>query len=198
MKGRGRELITTKPLAPHEADLDAHFFDQFVEPLVGSVYKPYHAVGYRNADLSANVLYAAYLYLPRAMSFSAIRCQVITLAAGASARMGVYNSSSLVPTTLVKDFGEVSVASTGVKEIADSLSLSKGFYFVAIVSDGTPTIRGVLVHGSPLGANPTDMYGYSYVGYTASHSYAALPANYPSETIGTGLPCPLMTISSLD
>ena len=58
-------------------------------------------------------------------------------------RMGVYRFQDGIPGALVLDAGTVSTTPPGVKEIAISLTLQPGYYFLARVCDAAPNLRCV-------------------------------------------------------
>ena len=72
---------------------------------------------------------------------------------------------------MLLDAGEMSVATTGVKTITINQQLTKGIYWLAVVSDGAPTLLGksVLtpVHNLS-GGDPMP-------GWARAFTYAALP-----------------------
>jgi len=86
------------------------------------------------------------IYVGDSTSFTRIGCNVSAAGAGGTvARLGIYNVSvqsnrRIEPGSLLVDAGTVSVATTGDKEIVIAQTLERGFYFLAISSDGTPTM----------------------------------------------------------
>lgn len=164
----------------HIADLDAHIRSiGEVVPVGGN----YMGMGLTMegtdsvAALTADRLYGMLIWVPRDMSFDRIACDV-TIQAGQKIRMGIFNVSAttLLPSSLVVDAGEITLSGTGPQPITLSpvQSLTRGIYCVAVVSNGTPTLRYVLRGFTPLGIRATH-FGYPYYQVYASHSYAALP-----------------------
>jgi hypothetical protein len=111
------------------------------------------AIGYRNSNYyfpylmaggsgtfatTTNQIYYAPFFVRKKTTFTRIGIQV-TATGGTIARFGIYNSDNGVPTSLVLDCGTVSTASTGEKEATISQSLNVGFYFLAVVCDGSVT-----------------------------------------------------------
>ncbi len=94
-------------------------------------------------------LYYILIFVERSTAFVRIGCHVTSAGAGGTvARLGIYNSvfdadGQIKPDTLESDSGTVSVASTGEKEITIARTLGKGFFFLVISSDGTPTVAVV-------------------------------------------------------
>jgi hypothetical protein len=66
--------------------------------------------------------------------------------ASSTIRLGVYASSSDAPGALIADFGTVSGATTGLKDLTISQALSAGLYYFAVVRQGgtgTLTVRAI-------------------------------------------------------
>ncbi len=99
-----------------------------------------------NAVIGADDLWYLPVYVERSRTFTQIGLHVIIAGAGGTvARLGIYaatfdGSGDLTPGALTLDAGTVSVATTGQKSIAISVTLAQGFHFFAISSDGTPTM----------------------------------------------------------
>jgi hypothetical protein len=120
--------------------------------------------GYGNAaalNIPDGRLFALPFWPGRACTLTGSALNVTTLLAGTSARMGVYLSDGVYPTTLLSDFGTVTTASTGIRSItglnvairpvlhylviarqgaAGTLAVSSRSTWEPIVSDSTPTI----------------------------------------------------------
>lgn len=128
---------------------------------------------------AANTLYAVPFYVPVAVTYTSITIEVTTLAGGKSLRLGIYTDSTGVPNTLVVDAGTVSAATTGAKTITISQALSAGWYWLAMVGDGTPGVRA-LSQSSALGSmgftSGTDTT--YHVGFSVAFTYAALPTPF--------------------
>ena len=89
--------------------------------------------------LSPNQIYYVAFFVRQKTTFTRIGIQVTT-SSGTIARLGIYNAADGRPTSLVLDCGTVSTTTTGEKEATISQSLNVGFYFLAVVSDGSPFI----------------------------------------------------------
>lgn len=122
-------------------------------------------------------------YLPMILNRAGVLDEVyheVTVAGGAgtAARMGIYNADAdWQPTTLVRDFGTVSVASTGVKSITGiAQALAPGRYLLAYLSDAAPTVRAVT--GNWLGASVAKALGGSAltIAMYGALAFQALPA----------------------
>lgn len=55
---------------------------------------------------------------------------------GALIRFGVYNFANGVATTLIEDFGTIDVTTSGAKEIVINRTLARGWYAIAMISNG--------------------------------------------------------------
>lgn len=197
------ETVDGVDVSAHAASLAAHM-DSYGKLFRTGQLIPNLPVSSRpgGTAIAANTLYAVPLYVLRDMSFSAFTVQVTNLAADASARLGVYNDgTNLYPGTLVSDLGVVSVATTGLKTITPGspIALTKGLYWLAVVSDGTPSLGGWNPAITPLGGTDTTDINY---GWNVAFTYAALPtpftaggsvSNAAANRMGW-----LLTVSSLD
>lgn len=94
--------------------------------------------------VTANRMYIVPFLVGKTTTFTRIGINVTTLAAG-NCRLGIYNASSGLPTSLVLDAGTVSTGTTGSKEITISQSLSAGAYFLVAVFDATPIVYDAAV-----------------------------------------------------
>jgi len=163
-------------LADHIARLDAHTKNPREVGRTGEYIQPFVLAGsyLTQTAMVANTLYAVPFLAARDMTVDRIAVNVITVASGKSARMGVYkDGTNLYPGSLLLDAGEVSVDTGGVKAITINQALPKGLYWLTIVSNGTPTIRTIYYPHTILGINSA--HTSFQVGWSVSHSYAALP-----------------------
>lgn len=168
-------------LADHEVELDAHIMSPWQELRTGEyhLFVPFIT---ENASgvVAADTIYAVPVTVPRLLTVDRIAIRVaVAAAAGKKARLGIYgDGTNLYPGSLVLDAGEVAVDSTGIKAITIDQPLDKGRYWLALVSDGTPTIyASVDTLVSPLGLIETSFVA-SYVYWSVSFTYAALPDPY--------------------
>lgn len=140
-------------------------------------------------------LYFTPFYSWQRRTYDRIGVYVATLAAGANARLGIYEGNvDRVPIDLLLDAGEVSVATTGAKELTISTELApRRLYWLAFVSDGTPALRNynaaeggnLFVGRKDSGSNSAairQVYG--------PHTYGTLPSTAPtltwSDAVGAG------------
>lgn len=136
--------------------------------------------------LAANTIYYVPIRVRDTATVVRLGLKVTTAAAGKSARLGLYNSANQVPTSLILDAGTVSVAATGVVEITLSHAIAPGVYWLAVVSDGTPTVMA-----SPLTVEGMSMIGTDTAGGTENlvlqaFTFGALPASAGTITYSTG------------
>jgi hypothetical protein len=151
------------------------------------------------ATLVASRLFAFPFIVPKTITLDRIAINVYTAGTG-NARMGIYRNSEslgLYPDQLVLDSGEVSIASTGVKSVTINQQLTAGLYWLVIVSNGVPVVRGCAILGI------TPLLGYTSalgaegaaVGLYVSFTYAALPTTFPSTpTKIVALPIPAVFV----
>jgi len=163
-------------LADHIARLDAHTRYAYQIFRTGEYMLP-SMIGFYSLSqvtMTANTLYAVPFLAARNMTVDRIAVNIITPDAGKKARMGIYKDGvNLYPGSLLLDAGEVDVGSGGVKAITINRSLTRGLYWLAIVSDGTPTVRAATNASTILGMNAT--HANTQTGWSVAHNYAALP-----------------------
>lgn len=86
-----------------------------------------------NHYFTAAYIRAVRLYVPATLSFDRICVNVSVAASGNIARLGVYGTDSNgLPSSLVFDAGSISCATTGLKEIVISQTLTAGWYYAAL------------------------------------------------------------------
>lgn len=164
-------------LSVHAATLAAHMGDQTQKLRTGQyIVTAWYPSGSATFTLVANTLYAIPLVVVRDVTVDRIAVLVATAASGKSIRLGIYNDgTNLYPGTLLLDAGTVSAATTGLKAITISQALTKGLYWLVLVSDGTPAMRQLnAIAPAFLGTDVTD-FGTWNVGWTVAFTYAALP-----------------------
>lgn len=139
-------------------------------------------LGYTPQAVVADTLYVVPIYIPENVIITKLGFNVQVLAVGKVCRIGMYTSSQGVPATLLIDSGDISVATTGDKELTGSASLLSGTYYIALVCNGTPTLAfstiapyNFMLTGSTaaLTAQETGVIGFVY---------AALPATIGAIT----------------
>lgn len=197
------ETLDGVDLSVHAANLAAHTrsYHQLlllnVPQFVGSIHP-----GSATNTIVVNTLYAAPFVVARNMTISGISIEVTTLASGASARLGIYSDNdSLYPGSLVKDCGTVSVASTGIKTISVTQALTKGIYWLVLVSNGGPIVRAEQYQDFTLGFTSTD-FSKLAIGYSVAFTYDTLPTTFPADGAyiegATFVPVFALTPASMD
>lgn len=172
-------IMRTGKLTPEEipgqADAPGIYLAQLVH-VSGRYYGSPLLTALTTLVLAANTLYGVSFYVPRRATYTSINIEVTTLAGGTSICLGVYADNNGVPAGRLLDAGTVSSATTGGKTITISQILEAGWYWLALVSDGTPSVRA----GSQIGAmgwlgftSGTDVM--NHIGWSAAFEYAALP-----------------------
>ena len=144
--------------------------------------------GTNTSVLDVDKLYGQYFALPRGATFDRIGIDVHTGAADKHVRLGIYKDDDLdgYPESLVLDAGVVDVATSGEKTIIIDQHLEPGLYFLAFISDGTPTLWLTSTPGypSPLGLGSTIAYPV-FVYYKSAVGYGALPDPFTAGGSGT-------------
>lgn len=130
-------------------------------------------------------------YTHRDVTVAALATYCGTLEAGSTMRFGLYanTGSDLAVGSLLADFGTVSGASTGAKEVTGSQAVSAGWFWVCNWISNHTTVRWLrrsLASGLPPSfAGVQNAYGRQYMGYKAtSVDYSAgLPSSPPALTL---------------
>lgn len=127
----------------HAADLDAHTYDIRQKLRTGQYFPP--APSFQDVPLAlvANEILAIPFIVARALTVDRLAIHVtIAAAGGAIARLGIYeDGANLYPGDLVLDAGTVAVDGAAVVAATINQALTKGLYWLAIVSDNTPTVN---------------------------------------------------------
>ncbi|KKM14364.1 hypothetical protein LCGC14_1706890 [marine sediment metagenome] len=145
-----------------------------------------------------NAIFAMPFYMPDLPNvIDTVVLQVLTAEAGKNARIAIYEEDgNIYPGKLLFDVGEVSVASTGLKAITLSESVSRGLMWAAF---NTNSPNGVFkTYAVPdigtwviLGQNPTSLV--EYVGWRVTSTYGPFPDMYPANATKVA-ECPLMFV----
>jgi hypothetical protein len=127
------------------------------------------------------MLLAQPFFVPCEHTYDRIAVYVTVAEAGRVVRLGVYDhaADSVLPKELLLDAGTASIGSTGKKEITISLTLTPGWYWLAITSDTAGTGRlqgsGTLEGLGLLGYDDANTVSHYYF-VSRSFNYAALPS----------------------
>lgn len=136
-----------------------------------------------NLTVAANRLYAVPFRAGAAKTFNRVGLNVVAQA-GTLARLGIYANADAAPAALIADLGTVATDTTGDKELTISQSLAAGvWHWLAVLLDGTPTVKGVGYAGAaastlPLLGAPTSTdlaNNTNSFGVYRTQAYGALP-----------------------
>ena len=106
----------------------------------GRYISPY--VASTTVALAANILYAVRFDSGKRTTWTRAAIEVTTTGTATAARLGLFTcGTDGLPGTLVTDFGTVAVGTMGVKDLTISQALEIGFYYLAVVADGSVTVR---------------------------------------------------------
>jgi hypothetical protein len=135
--------------------------------------------------LTANRLYVHPIFVSQPITITQAQFEVSTAVASTNVVVGVYRAAvtnnRVEPTTLLSSFGAATTATTGSKTLSSlSVTLTPGFYCLAWLSDGAPTLRTVI--GYPLGG----MAGITTSG--SSNLFIGLRSAYLSQTYSSPMP----------
>lgn len=145
--------------------------------------------------LTANRLYHIPFVVYQSRVITTAVVNVTTFDSGSSIRLGIRNVNYPTgqPTTLLSggDFGAIDSGSNGTKTITGlSVSISRGFYFLQVVSNGVPTISAIANSGvtqqlgTRITAGTATFVRQLYRGFT----YGTLPSDDSgsSQTVSNG------------
>lgn len=135
--------------------------------------------------LSANTLYFAPYRSEYGGEVSSIGIPITAVAAGKSIRLGLFACDAVgKPGALLAETGALSVASTGdVSGSVTSIAIPPGYYWIGMVSDGTPSIRSGTIGDYQL---PVGMADWGYTGRSVpralyySYTFGAMPSSGPA------------------
>ena len=166
--GATKKGISSNWAHDHTARFDAHTYHWMQVLRTGELFLPL-PIRYHDAmTLTADEIYAIPCIISRALTIDRLYIQVTTAgAAGKIARLGVYkDGANVYPGALVKDYGTVAVDATGIKYAGVDQALTKGLYWLVIVSDGAPAIRNWNTTWSPIGHKSAGLEtSYTIVGW---------------------------------
>lgn len=163
----------------HQDDLDAHTKNELELYITGYyISSPFLSDQNKGTEVVPNnTLYGMPFLIARDMTIDRIGTRCHVLEAGKSARLGIYNlGANMYPSTLLLDAGVVSLAAAGQQDIVIAQALTKGMYFVALVSDATGTAEittSYFTGGCPLGYSADSRN--KNLGWTVAQAYGALP-----------------------
>lgn len=126
------------------------------------------------------------IFINKTVTFDRIACRTSTFVGTSTVRLGIYNESNGLPSTVLLDAGTVScTAATTVYEITISQSLNPGMYFLAFCQQGTApttpqysgnpganTLGNSLISGQ-LTPSTQDIVGFSQSSVTGAFATAS-------------------------
>lgn len=180
----------------------AHRYAPWEKVPTGRPYMPSYKASSNAYVYIADQLYACPLIVQRAMSFDQISTHVKVAVADKAIRVGLYEDGvNCYPGALVEDFGEISVAATGIVDLAISpaRSVNPGLYWIASISNDVPQIYMASVVPLVLGLNPANFTMFT-CGWRLARAYGALPDPFTAGGVVQGQSIPQLYLqpSSLD
>lgn len=188
-------------IAAHAALLDAHNFEELTKLRTGVYLSTSTPSSHSTAGVVANRLYAIPFIAARAMTLDRLAIAVTGAGAGGTkARLGIYkDGTNLYPGTLLLDAGLVNVDAIATVFANIDQALTKGLYWLTLVTDGAPTARnGTFQYSgtSPLGFDASFRF---YDGWYVAFAYAALPDPFTAGgSLSNAVPLIAVRIASLD
>lgn len=165
--------------------------------VTGRFYPPPMTNTAASLALSANILYAAPVYIGVAHTFTGIAFHVQSAAAsGKKAEVGIYSNVNGQPNTKLFDTGNVLVDTTGDKTVSASMVLPIGWYWLVIASDGAPNVfsAGTGPYNYMLGQATMDGTVLVRLRAPWTFSAGALPSSFPAITYDAGTAMPMLAL----
>lgn len=190
-------LINTAVTAAID-ELDIEIPDIPLGATVGSFRSGFYSIiGNMSTGTSATLgngalrLYA--FLVPKAITLSAIGCEVTTAGdVGCTVRLGIYADVNGLPSTLVADAGTIAGDVVGSAEVATSVTLQPGIYWIGGAVQGVtttqPTMRTIHVPVLPIQVFSTSMPGanQNVTAVNLGGVTGALPATVNPATANSG------------
>lgn len=194
--GTVNDVADQADIAAHAAILDAHHFEPFetvqlnrylLSPLV-----PYVGA----AAITANRLYAGAYPIQRARTADRIALQVTVGGGVGGVRLGIYaDDGNCYPGALVVDAGVIDANVVAFATLNITEALARGLYWLALLSDVTPTVT----HAGGLLSIVGSVLPEPRSGFYVAQGYGVLPDPFPAGGSvgyrGTGL---CLRFSSMD
>lgn len=94
-------------------------------------------------QIESDRIYFSIIFLPEQTTITRIGCEVVS-AGGTYGRLGIYFNDDTMgwPRKLLYDAGLIDTSTSGLKEIAITLDVSPGWYWLAGLFNGQPSLRG--------------------------------------------------------
>jgi hypothetical protein len=155
-----------------------------------------YGVGGYGYVIGANRLGICPIFIRQGKTFTKLGARIANDATKTSTklRVGIYNASNtnIRPTTLIVESGELTYTSNTLQEGTISQYIKSGFYWLAVVTDGTHNFNGTQGFGSGnaltafvtgIRIGNASIYTPSVTQPYVSHTYGALPSDITSSTI---------------
>lgn len=154
---------------------------------------PFGPVG--SANFPADRLFALPFWPGRTCTLTAAAVNVTLALVGGNIRMGVYQSDGQIPTTLLTDFGTVSVGLTGVRQITGlSTPIRPVLHYMVVARQGGVLNLGLTSRDTwdPMVSETTPTLAGNLNAYYRDGVSGALPASF-GAIVGT-INSPAMTM----
>ncbi|MEM5854469.1 MAG: hypothetical protein QW228_08950 [Candidatus Aenigmatarchaeota archaeon] len=152
----------------------------------------YHTMAFGGATgtlaVGANTLRVLPFLVAKTTRFDRIAIHVTTAASGTTVLLGMYDDENVYPKNLIASFGTVDSASTGLRELSINLTLEPGLYWLALISNGNPTLGGVAASACPAilgGTTPNETPANSYY---ITQTTQTLPHPFPNGASVASIP----------
>jgi len=142
-------------------------------------------MGVTEGHAVAGILYCYPIFVPETTLYYKIGAGVKVLAEGALARLGIYNWDNGLPGSLNLDAGTIDVSTTGAKTITINHTLTRGYYFLAFVSDSNPRFWA-----PDLERSSACITGFGGDGVGSPMDYVSLDLAGQSAMVAGGFPDP--------
>jgi hypothetical protein len=122
------------------------------------------------------------VYNPTAESFDRIAIEItVTGGVGKVIRAGIYNTldqNTSYPSSLIVDSGALDAENIGIKESVISVVLKSGLYWLATLTDGTPTLRAFIPNDCSDILGMTTITANRSLCWLVATAYGALPTTF--------------------
>ena len=168
-------------MVAHKAELDAHTRNLYSELRTGQYFVPFPVKG--GSYIKTLTAFSCHAYpfpVPRDLTIDRLSIQVRTADTGKKVRFGIYkDDGNIYPGDLLLDAGEVDAGTLEVKAVIVDQALSKGLYWFALISDGTPALRITETAYAPMGIS-LDELAKIYTYWYKTLTFSPLPDHFPA------------------
>jgi hypothetical protein len=154
---------------------------------------PFGAAG--SANFPADRLFALPFWPGRSCTVTAIAANVTLALAGGNIRFGIYKSDGSIPTTLLADFGTVTVGTTGIRQITGlSTAIRPVLHYAVIARQGGVLNLGLTSRSTwdPIVSETAPTIAGDFCSYYRDGVSGALPA--PFGAISGSISSPALSI----